>query len=533
MPAAVAAAAASAFLLAAKRGPVGGGTVMALLLVGVLIAAVVRWSVAALCTMIVYVPLQDTLLAYLWHQGVLPASLARDAGYLKELVVVGLVVASARTPAALRRPFTNLDRVLVAYGALVGVYLALPFFLHGELGAQTAYIRLAASRVEYLYLLLLLTLRRLRWSRRDLRAVELSLLAVAAIVAASGLYELLDRAAYARFFTTTIDQIGYEQKVLGANVVRLTPVITENQNGTGFVRNGGLFLDQLTLGFFLVLPVALCLRRLAVRRRQILVAILALVGGGVLINSFTRSAILAAVVAVIVVLGPGLRRGRPRAVLVAGALIAALVLVAPAFGSGRLLERIVGATNGQDASATAHHHSTDNALGVFERHPLGLGLGSNPATAVTQQSTNGITAENAYLQVGLELGWAGLALFAVVVVLTLMELLARARRGPPAALAAYGALLGLSLGGFLLHVWLTFAVSLVVWGVAGAVFATDPPTERKAAALAEGDSVHCDHVADTPPGPANVVRHRTQRGAVAPPPRPGPRPAPALPGPPP
>jgi 4-amino-4-deoxy-L-arabinose transferase-like glycosyltransferase len=80
-----------------------------------------------------------------------------------------------------------------------------------------------------------------------------------------------------------------------------------------------------------------------------------------------------------------------------------------------------------------------------------------------------IISDNSLLQVGNELGVVMMVFFIVILVVTLRRLAKTARGDPENDLAAGAmlAILGLIVSGQFHHVFQTFAVSWLVWGMAG------------------------------------------------------------------
>jgi hypothetical protein len=459
--------------------------VIELLIAIAVIILVVRAPVWAAAVMIIYVPLQQTLLASLYALGA-PSPLLRGAGFYKEAVITGLVLHVVLLPASRRRRATAVDRIGVAFVALVLFYFAAPAILHGSFGGQPTFTRLYAVRVNILFVVAFLALRRIPVTGPELRRLESAVLFVGAVIALGGLWEVVARGNYNHVLTHVIRQPAFVQNVLDANIQQGTVLIDGTvDGGSTFVRNGSLILDATTLGFFLVTPLLVGLRRIIAegpRRYTVLVTTGCLV---VLLATITRSAILGAGIGAVLLLSPSLRRGQRRAVGVTAVILAALLLAAPVVGSTTLTARVVGAITGTDQSSHEHTTATGHALHVALHQPLGLGLGADPASGEQQGSTNAVTAEDAYLQVSIELGWLGLVLFVGLYAGGLRELRQRSRGGPPpVAAAVLAAGVGLAVGGLFLHVWLDFQTSLTFWPLAGAACAL----ERDRAVEASPDS---------------------------------------------
>lgn len=442
-------------------------------------AAVVRWAsrhpVAALGAVFVFLPLQQTVLALAYRYGA-PFVVVRGAGLFKEAIIAGLLLAVMSDPKARRTPLTIPDKTAVALVALVTVYLIVPFVFPGALGGQPLDARLSAWRVNVLFVLLFFVARRLPWSGADIRVLENCLLAAGALLAVGGLWQMADSASYDRFMTDVVQQPRFVRDVLGVVGVRQETVLFYGAAaGTGFVRVGGWLINPLTLGFVLVVPLAVAIRRMTCDRRSLAVTLTAAGCGAVLVGTLTRSAIVAGILAGTVTCWGALRARYRRAVGVLLIVGMAALVVTPFLPGSNLATRLVGAVTGGDVSAKAHADSSSAALELALQHPAGLGLGANPQTGMQFAASNSVTAENGYLQVALEIGWIGLALFVAVTVAMLVELYRRPRgEGGGGGLAALAAGCGLAVGALFLHVWVDLPTSLLFWGFAGAVSSRYP-----------------------------------------------------------
>ncbi len=192
--------------------------------------------------------------------------------------------------------------------------------------------------------------------------------------------------------------------------------------------------------------------------------------------TFTRSAILAALVTTFAALLPSPGRTPNRRARLGLVAIGAIVLALPWIASSGLGVRTEGALNGEDTSTIKHINRLDDGLRVLVSNPQGLGLGSGPSVG-NVTNTHTVISENSYLQVGDELGVLPMVMFAALLVLTVRRL-GRPYDGSTAgsdaattdttlASAMHIAGLGFLVGGFFLHVWIDLHTSLTFWGCAG------------------------------------------------------------------
>ena len=112
-----------------------------------------------------------------------------------------------------------------------------------------------------------------------------------------------------------------------------------------------------------------------------------------------------------------------------------------------------------------------NHLDYLNEYPWGLGLGdAGPASDRFTDTAHGFIPENWFLQVGLESGYFGLALF-ITVFLLLGLYLSKAKHeyGFPLALG----LLGICFHSMFLHTWESAAVALSFWGLCAVILTSE------------------------------------------------------------
>lgn len=460
------------FLLVAKGGE--KATLLGVaLLAGLGVALWARRRPAtALASVFIVLPLQQTVLAWLYAHGA-PRALVRGAGFGKEAVLVGLLVAVLSDPVARRTRMRPPDIAALVLLAVATFYLVLPAVVSGSLGGQPNSVRISAWRLNVLFVVLFLVVRRLPWTSRDLHRMATSLVLVGGALAVGGIWEMIDKTGYDDFLTNVAQQPRFVAEVLQGVTQQGSVVVYGSVGSSEFVRVGSWVIDALTLGFVLVLPIAVGLQRLARRAGRSWVLALTAMSVVVLLATLTRSAILAGILASGVVIGLALHGQQRRAAGLAVILALAVMLTLPFLPGTNLATRFTGAQTGTDVSAQEHSSRSREALTLSLRTPLGLGLGSNPGSFVTYDTSNGrVASEDYYLQVFLELGWAGGLAFAALVVTLIREAWSTALRHPGSqAVPVAAAAAGLSLGAFFLHVWLDFQTALLFWGFAGAVLA--------------------------------------------------------------
>jgi hypothetical protein len=225
---------------------------------------------------------------------------------------------------------------------------------------------------------------------------------------------------------------------------------------------------------------------LAARGRAKLLNLAIALAAGSLLATITRSAILSGAVVLILALLPekSLRSNwqRNRKTRFAIVALVGLIALAPvAIATGVSSRSSAALSGGQDAST--HVSSTTQGLQNLASHPLGLGIGTAPGVGNRFDVPGEVTSENAYLQVGNELGIPELVIFVAMLFLVIRRL-GRAEAADdgtaPLARGLRLAALGLVVGGLFLHVWLDFGLAISLWGGAGLAIGTAERLESRA-----------------------------------------------------
>jgi O-antigen ligase len=163
---------------------------------------------------------------------------------------------------------------------------------------------------------------------------------------------------------------------------------------------------------------------------------------------------------------------RKLSLVIAGVLALIVVLSIPLLlkAPGPLQYIILHASiaNHSQANLSDSQHAISLRSG-FEsiiRAPFGHGLGTAGPSTFHEGIPNII--ENFYLQVGYEIGLAGVVVFIALIALMLIKLKACIRTNE-LALPAIAAILGISIVAVVLPSWVDSSTSLIVWIAAGAV----------------------------------------------------------------
>jgi hypothetical protein len=432
-------------------------------------------------------PFDTAGLGALFHAHV-PGTALRALGAWYELLVAGLVLAALRH----RRRLDGLDLLALGYLVVPTFELLAPGVLStpavlGGFAPPPFSVRLLAWRADTLFVIVFLAARALVLTERARERLVGVFLGTGGIVAAIGCFELVASRRWNAFATRVLDVPSFKLAVLhvhsplGLGNVEIREVV----GGHLVTRVGSVLFSPVALGFYLVAVAAVALESVVLGPpRSRLALVVVAVAAVALLATVTRSAILSAVVAGLVILRPRStgRGGRPgrdgasagrgsarvgRARLALLGLAAAVLLVPVAAATGATARSAAGLSGGQDVSQ--HLQALDRGMRAMLADPLGRGLGTAPGVGNRFDVSGELTSESAYLQVGDELGIPELVVFVWLYVAVLRRLGRRARSdrsGLSGGLFAAG--VALAVGGLFLHVWLDPNLALSFFGMSGA-----------------------------------------------------------------
>jgi hypothetical protein len=397
--------------------------------------------------------------------GIAPG-LVRATTFWKEALVGALLVTVWRHRERLRG--TKLDAIdwaALVLLLLVVCYLAFPGLLPPGGAATTSDGRMLAFRNLAVIPLAVLLGRRLDipsvWIRRGLTGLMIG----GAIFGAFSLWEILANDSFKDFVDNTLG-LGAADRILDRGSVR---TLTEtNVGGVLVQRAGSLIRLPNQAAFFFLPPVLVSVERLAREGANVWrVAAVAGASAGLILTQ-TRSAILGALVAVLVIVRKP--SGLPTGVRVRFVMVLVMVGLAgaPFIAGSAIADRFSGAISQNDASSKAHNKRTPAAFRDALSHPFGHGLGSAGATARRfGRAAADTTAENYYIQVAQEVGLVGGVSFLVLFLTSLRRLFKSPSGGSGASTAALAALLGLGIAAFFLHAFDGATISLPLFTLVG------------------------------------------------------------------
>lgn len=403
------------------------------------------------------------------------APLAALAVWKEALLAVILLIALVEI-VRLRayRPFDLLDGLILAFAAVAILVSILNGVEQGPL--------LLGIRYDLVPLGAFVLLRRVPWTQRFPNLAAAVLMGAGAVVGGVALMSFFAPAALFRW-------LGYSD--LHSLYVPGGPIAPFQLIGDSMIRRvQGPMSGPNQLGIWLLLPLSLLLLQLFYKRTSASIAMAVLIGAGILL-SFSRSAWIAAVVVIVASLPKAAWKAKvvvPVACVLC-CLAAVLLIAAPS-----VLLRA--------ASSAGHIEKPVAAMREMLVHPLGLGLGtagpasnrSSDACVFLEEWADAAWAsshpelcvfagekqiqptdrtcqcpfltENWYLQIGVEAGFLGMALF----VLLILALFKSLTRYPVVSLM----LIGVSVAALFLHAWEDAAVSYTVWIFAAVCLALRP-----------------------------------------------------------
>ncbi len=267
-------------------------------------------------------------------------------------------------------------------------------------------------------------------------------------------------------------------KHIGYSTETISAYLTVDKNYE-FIRINSTLRGPNPLGAYMAIVFALLAAAFVKKRIKrekwplALVAILA--GGGIvaLWASYSRSALVSAILAVLIVLAATVGRRLSRKAWVIGSVITLAILGGLfAVRDSYFISNVVLHENPIGGSAvTSNEDHVESLVEGSDRliqQPFGAGVGSTGSASLLGEKS--FIVENQYLFIAHEVGWLGLILFLSIFALILGRLWHR--RGDWLALGVFASGIGLAAIGLLLPVWVDDTVAIVWWGLAGIALAS-------------------------------------------------------------
>ena len=268
-----------------------------------------------------------------------------------------------------------------------------------------------------------------------------------------------------------LSHIGYSRDTI-------MPYLTVDQNPE-YIRVNSTLRGPNPLGAYTVIVLgliaAIWIRSRAMlkeRRMAILIILLGICAITCLWISYSRSALVAGIVTVLIVLMLTIGRKMSRSTWIASTVIVCSILGTviaardtPFVANVVLHENQNGgsAVSSNDGHVESLHVGTERLFG----QPFGGGVGSAGSASLYGDSP--MIIENQYLFIAHETGWLGLLIFIALFGLIMRSLWQQ--RQDWLSLGVFASGIGLSLIGLLLPVWADDTVSIVWWGLAAIAIA--------------------------------------------------------------
>lgn len=348
------------------------------------------------------------------------------------------------------------DPILVVIGIYALIHLVLLFILHNSFKSSVAGL---AIDLRYVFFFVLVYIAMKIYPSYRQLFIKVGI-AGALIVLIFALMQV---------FILPYDVLKY----IGYDKSNIAPYIVVDQN-YDFIRINSTLRGPNPLGAYALIILVLVASavskfRIAKNRQTfILVTILSVGGLVALWSSYSRSALVATIVAIVITLVvTNYRKLSIKTWIPIGGIVLILLvgttfaLCKTSFISNVLLHENPSSES-VSSSNKEHVNSLVYGLNQLAVQPLGAGVGSTGSASLYGDKPEII--ENQYLFTAHEVGWLGLLLFMSIFVAILIKLWDYKKDW--LALGVFASGIGLALIGLLLPVWVDDTVSIVWWGLA-------------------------------------------------------------------
>lgn len=273
---------------------------------------------------------------------------------------------------------------------------------------------------------------------------------------------------------------------IGYSTQTIAPYLTVDKN-PDYIRINSTLRGPNPLGAYAVIVLtmmaSLLVRaryRLKTPGRQWGFAAVGLASSIVLWISYSRSALVAAIVSLGIIVVIAIRRRL--SVRLWLSFIVAVGVIFAVLAAGRqssFVDNVILHDNPSTGASTTSNqgHVSSIQIGLMNaaHQPLGVGVGSTGSASLRGGSPTII--ENQYLFIAHEIGWLGLLVFVILYSLILIRLWRR--RLDWVALGVFTSGIGLAIIGVLLPVWVDDTVSIIWWGLAAIALGTGVKYEQR------------------------------------------------------
>jgi len=264
-------------------------------------------------------------------------------------------------------------------------------------------------------------------------------------------------------------------KYIGYNTNTISPYLTIDLN-QDFIRINSTFRGPNPLGAYAGLVLILIVAAIAkckIKREKWLIVITVILSIGGIVTlwaSYSRSAMIGTIIAVIIVLAvTSFRKLSTKMWITSGLVLIALIGGFFAARNTSFVSNVILHENPNGGSSVTsnedHINSIRHGMSKLISQPLGAGIGSTGSASL--YGDNPIIIENQYLFIAHEVGWLGLLMFIYICTLILIKLWGL--RKDWLALGVFASGIGLAFIGLLLPIWVDDTISIIWWGPAAIV----------------------------------------------------------------
>jgi hypothetical protein len=244
--------------------------------------------------------------------------------------------------------------------------------------------------------------------------------------------------------------------------------------------------DPNSFGSYVIIILSLSLAYLLATKnrhiKKITTGLLGL-GGLCLLFTFSRSALLGALLAVATIIGLTYRAKISKKMLAVGVslILLALLMLYP-LRHTYFVQNVIFHSDQSTVLEDPNQLRVrfwQESLESAVNEPLGHGPGTAGLASIRNEVQGTVLNENYYFQILYEAGITGLILFGTIIIIVARRLYLRTG-DDTVALALFASFLGLAFTNFLVHIWSNEAVAYSWWGLAGLVLFTQSRKTRRA-----------------------------------------------------
>ncbi|MGH7157092.1 MAG: O-antigen ligase family protein [Candidatus Saccharimonadales bacterium] len=379
--------------------------------------------------------------------------------FLLALLILGAIYLLITDKLLRRRVFSlNVARLIVVYTILLVICAMVALAKHWVTRKAMWYGLLVDLRYLVFFVTVLIIAAKSDWLRQSWLKL---LLGPAILVAAF---------AVLQYLVLPYDFL----KHFGYGPATIPPYETINHN-VQHIRVASTTRGANPLGAYLLVPISalavLLIKEKSRRRDKTILGLGLLLALGF---SFSRSAWIGAILAIIIAVWLSLRSARIKRLAWQAAVVVVVIagIATATLHNNHTFQDVFlhtdSASTAAESSNQGHSAAFKSAAKDIIHQPLGGGVGSAGPQSV-YNNRPGRIAENYFLQIGQETGVLGMILFIAICVN--VGLMLYQRRADPLALALLASLIGLSLVNFLSHAWEDDTLAYVWWGLAGLALA--------------------------------------------------------------